>query len=159
MTPKRILFVCLGNICRSPVAEAMMRKILTDQELDSAIEVDSAGTSAYNTGRGPDPRMITAAAKRGLRMNHIARQVRPSDFDRNDLIIAMDDANYDDLRAIAPTLDAADKVHKIAQYFGTSTRQRFDSVPDPYYGGEEGFQLSLNLIREACENILLSLRS
>lgn len=158
MTPQHLLFVCLGNICRSPVAEAMMRKLIEDHGADVMISVDSAGTSAYNTGRGPDARMVEAAARRGLRMNHIARQVRPSDFDSASLIIAMDDSNYDNLRAIAPTVEAANKVKRIADFFNPDTRRKHDSVPDPYYGGEEGFQLSLDLIKEACENILNTLR-
>ncbi len=113
----RIIFVCLGNICRSPAAQTIMESIITKQGLGSAFECDSAGTYAGHTGEKADPRMRHAASRRGLDITHRARAVRSGDFDNFDLIIAMDDSNYDRLYRLAPSIEAADKIHRMCEFF------------------------------------------
>lgn len=146
--PYRILFVCLGNICRSPLAEAIMRQLLAkDPEASSRIEVDSAGIGGWHQGELADPRMRAHAARRGIEMTHRARQVTDRDFDTFDLIIAMDDGNYEALRELAPTLEQQAKVVRMADYL---EQMPWDHIPDPYYGGASGFELVLDLLTEAC---------
>lgn len=147
---KRVLFVCLGNICRSPAADGVMHSIVARHN-DTRWEIDSAGTGGWHVGDLPDKRMRVHAQRRGLTLNHICRQVRESDFDNFDLIVAMDDSNYSDLRQLAPTTDAADKIVKMIQFVGMTTRH--DCIPDPYYDGAEGFELVLDLLEDACENL------
>lgn len=147
-TPKSILFVCLGNICRSPAAEGIMRSIASDSD----ITIDSAGTGGYHIGQLPDKRMRIHASQRGLRLDHHCRQVSPSDFEDFDLIIGMDGSNIANLRRIAPSPEAEKKIHAMAEYFNPSTH--WDHVPDPYYEGAEGFELVLDLLEEGCQNLL-----
>lgn len=150
----RVLFICLGNICRSAAAQTMLETLAEARGAD--IGVDSAGTYGGHAGQMADPRMRRHAARRGLDITHRARQVRESDFDRFDLIVAMDDANYDDLRRMAPTLEGEGKIVRMADFF--SQPASLDYVPDPYYSGAEGFELVLDLLEDACSNLLDSLR-
>lgn len=152
----KILFVCLGNICRSPAAEGVMKALLKRKD-DVSVVVDSAGTGNYHIGDLPDRRMRSAAGARGLHLDHICRQVRPSDFDEFDLIIGMDAANVRDLRRIAPTVEAEGRIRSIGQWLPPACG--YDHVPDPYYEGREGFELVLDLLEDACGNIYKDLKA
>lgn len=148
----KILFVCLGNICRSPAAEGVMKELLAEHGLDGAVEVDSAGTGNWHVGQLPDKRMRVHAQRRGLTLDHRCRQVRTSDFDDFDLIVGMDHNNVDDLKALAPTAEAAAKVVPMARYVDMA--MRYDHIPDPYYEGAEGFELVLDLLQNGCANMV-----
>ena len=112
----RILFVCLGNICRSPMAEAIMAKLVKEAGLTEEIEVDSAGIIGYHQGEGSDPRMKMHAQRRGYNLTHISRKVRESDFNNFDLIISMDDSNYDKLMELAPTIEDEQKIKRMTDF-------------------------------------------
>ena len=150
--PRRVLFVCLGNIGRSTAAEGILRDIVERRGEGADWVVDSAGTSGYNDGKGPDHRMIIHARRRGVALNHISRRVRTSDFDEFDLIVGMDDSNVSNLRRIAPTAEAEDKIVPMAAFI--SKAMRYDHVPDPYYDGAEGFELVLDLLEDGCARIV-----
>lgn len=150
----RILFVCLGNICRSPAADGIMHAIAGRRGAHGWI-IDSAGTGGYHVGDLPDRRMRVHARDRGLRLDHICRQVRESDFYDFDLIIGMDASNLAALRRICPDPALSHKIHGMAEWFSPGTR--FDHVPDPYYEGAEGFELVLDLLEDACQNLYDSL--
>jgi protein-tyrosine phosphatase len=141
--PTRLLFVCLGNICRSPTAEAVMRHAIAQRGLDGAVEVDSAGTGAWHLGAPPDSRAAQAALRRGVTLSGAARRVTPKDFDDFDLVLAMDEENLHDLLAVAPP-HARSRIRKLADV----------DVPDPYYGGVDGFENVLDLVEDACERLL-----
>jgi protein-tyrosine phosphatase len=145
--PTRLLFVCLGNICRSPTAEAMMRALVAERGLDGEIEVDSAGTGGWHAGQPPDSRAREAARARGVALTGVARQVTAADFEDFDLLLAMDDENVAELRRLAPP-GTAHKIRKLADV----------DVPDPYYAGEEGFEIVLDLVADACGRVLDELR-
>ena len=147
----RILFVCLGNICRSPSAEAVMKKLVKDAGLERRIEIDSAGIIGYHEGEPADDRMRAHAARRGYRLDSISRPVRTSDFFDFDLIIGMDNRNIDDLRQKAPDLESVGKIHQMTEF---SRNKLYDHVPDPYYSGAEGFELVLDLLEDACAGLL-----
>ena len=149
---KRILFVCLGNICRSPAADGILRKMAEDRGIDSQLEIDSAGTYAGHTGELPDSRMRNAAYARGYLLSHRARQVREEDFERFDMLIAMDDNNYHNLFRLAPTRDSREKIFRMAEFF--TAHSDWSHVPDPYYEGHEGFELVLDMLEEGCVQIL-----
>lgn len=151
----RILFVCLGNICRSPAAEGIMRAEVERRGWADRVEIDSAGTGGYHIGDLPDRRMRVHARQRGLELNHICRQVCLEDFSDFDLIIGMDASNLANLRRMAPTVEDARKIHAMAEYF--SPGSRYDHVPDPYYEGSKGFELVLDLLEDACRNLANSL--
>ncbi|MBR2154853.1 MAG: low molecular weight phosphotyrosine protein phosphatase [Bacteroidaceae bacterium] len=151
-----ILFVCLGNICRSPMAEAIMQKRVEEAGVRNLFHIDSAGLISYHEGEGADPRMKSHAFRHGYRLTHISRPVRPSDFDDFDLIIGMDDSNYDKLRRLAPTLEAEAKVQRMTDY---CTQHVIDHVPDPYYGGAQGFENVIEILEDACAGLLTSLQS
>ncbi len=148
----RILFVCLGNICRSPAAEGIMLNLVEEQGLQNRFELDSAGLYGGHAGDMPDRRMRVHAFQRGYSLIHRSRQVKMSDFDNFDLIVAMDDSNYDRLRKMAPTLEDERKVVKMIDF--VRGFERYDSVPDPYYEGAEGFELVLDLLEDGCGNML-----
>jgi protein-tyrosine phosphatase len=158
----RILFVCLGNICRSPTAEAVMAQLVADAGLEHEIEIDSAGTGAWHVGNPPDARATAAAARRGIAMRGVARQVTPDDFDRFDLIVAMDEDNRRALlelaRAAADPDAAAARVRKLREFDPDGGDPDLD-VPDPYYGGDEGFEHVLDLVEAACGGLLDELRA
>lgn len=141
---KKVLMVCMGNICRSPTAEGVMRAALSRHGLDGLVAVDSAGTHAYHVGEAPDPRTVQAARRRGYDLSaQRARQVEAADFDRFDLILAADKANLAALRRIS---QKGVTPQLLLSILGTE-----DEVPDPYYGGADGFERVLDLIEQACE--------
>jgi protein-tyrosine phosphatase len=152
----RILFVCMGNICRSPTAEGIMRRLLRDAELD--VEVESAGTGGWHVGEPPDERAAAAAARRGVTLEGAARQVTADDFRRYDLLIAMDRGNLRELLALAPDEDAAEKVRLLREFDPASAGGDLD-VPDPYYGGDRGFETVLDMVEAACRGLLDELRA
>jgi protein-tyrosine phosphatase len=141
----RILFVCMGNICRSPTAEGVMRHLLAERGLDGEIEVQSAGTGGWHAGNPPDARSTQAAAARGITLEGAARQVTRADFEDFDMLVAMDRENLADLRAIAPP----GTEHKLRLLLADGR-----DVPDPYYGGARGFEDVLDLVQNACEQLL-----
>ena len=150
----KVLMVCLGNICRSPSAHGVLNKYIQNNKLEEFIEVDSAGTSNYHIGEHPDPRSIQAAALRGYSLHDlVARQVRDEDFQLFDYILAMDDANLNELRKRAPQNCRA-SMGLLLDY--SDTRQ--EMVPDPYYSGVDGFELVLDLIERGCEGLLADIR-
>ncbi|MBD5266876.1 MAG: low molecular weight phosphotyrosine protein phosphatase [Bacteroides sp.] len=147
----RVLFVCLGNICRSPAAEGVLRSIIDAEGDSSRWIIDSAGTYGGHAGDLPDRRMRIHAQRRGYDLTHRSRQFRQSDFDNFDLIIPMDASNERDLRAMAPTVEAEAKIVPMIKFVGMATR--YDHVPDPYYEGAEGFELVLDLLEDGCRNL------
>lgn len=147
----KILFVCLGNICRSPSAEAVMKKLVKDAGLEKSFFIDSAGIMGYHEGERADDRMRGHAARRGYVLDSISRPVRTQDFYDFDLIIGMDDRNVDDLKQKAPDLESLAKIHQMTEY---SRNKLYDHVPDPYYGGASGFELVLDLLEDACAGLL-----
>lgn len=146
--PVRVLFVCLGNICRSPAAEGVMRALVEDRGDAALWEIDSAGTGNYHIGDLPDKRMRIHARRRGYELTHRCRQVCECDFDDFDLIVGMDAMNLRNLHAIAPTPEAGGKIVGMGEFFDIATR--YDHVPDPYYEGAEGFELVLDLLQSGC---------
>ena len=146
----KILFVCLGNICRSPTAEGVMRRLVREEGLEDRIEIDSAGTGGWHVGAPPDARATHAAARRGTMLEGAARRFEPADFERFDLILAMDRENLRDLLALAPDDEARAKV----RMFLAGDRD----VPDPYYGGADGFEHVLDLVEEAALSLVDELR-
>jgi protein-tyrosine phosphatase len=153
----RILFVCMGNICRSPTAEGVMRWLIDEAGLADRVHVESAGTGAWHIGNPPDERATLAARRRGVTLEGAARQVRPSDFRDFDLLIAMDRANLRELLAIAPDEEAAEKV-RLLREFDPAASGDLD-VPDPYYGGGRGFETVLDMVEAACRGLLDELRA
>ncbi len=148
---QRILFVCLGNICRSPAAEEIFRRQVEAAGLENHIETDSAGTYGGHRGELPDPRMRRAAAARGYQLTHHARQLRSEDFDRFDRIVVMDDYNYEAVHRLAPSRHLAEKIFRMREFF---ERRDYDHVPDPYYEGHDGFELVLDMLEEGCARLL-----
>ncbi len=146
----KILFVCLGNICRSPAAQGVFQHIVDERQANEKFYVDSAGTYGGHAGQQPDRRMRTAALYRGYGLSHEARQVSVMDFLDFDLIVAMDDQNHEDLMHLAPSVEATHKIVRMADYL---TTHQISYVPDPYYMGYEGFGLVLDLLEEACANL------
>lgn len=152
----RILFVCLGNICRSPAAEAMMRQLVERSGMAANIDIDSAGTYGGHSGERSDPRMRRAAAARGIEMTHLARQVREEDLERFDMVIAMDDNNYEALFRLAPDRAAQSKIFRFREFL--TNHPEWSYIPDPYYEGHEGFELVLDLLEDGCATLLERLR-
>lgn len=148
----KILFVCLGNICRSPSAEGVAKHIIKENGWDELFEVDSAGLHSYHAGELPDPRMRDVAQKRGYDLTSRSREVVTDDFYLQDYIVAMDDSNATELYHRAPTLETSRKIIKMREYFPEG--EALDYVPDPYYGGREGFELVLDLLESSVERLL-----
>ena len=155
-TKYRILFVCLGNICRSPLAEGIMQTYLEREGLDNTIKVDSAGILSYHQGELPDQRMRAHAAKRGYNLVSRSRPVRSDDFDNFDLILGMDDRNIDDLKELAPSIEAMQKIGRMTDF---CQHIPADYVPDPYFGGASGFEKVLDILEDACEGLLEYLKN
>ena len=150
MNTKKILFVCMGNICRSPTAEAVFRALVKKQGADQHFVIDSAGTHAYHVGSAPDARSVAAARKRGLHMEHLrARQVSSEDFDRFDYLVVMDQANHHELHRRFPDHDHG-KIRQMMQFDESSSHAE---VPDPYYGTGDGFELVLDLLEQASSGL------
>jgi protein-tyrosine phosphatase len=155
-TPKRkervkILFVCLGNICRSCSAQTIMQSVVDKAGRTMEFELDSAGLISYHEGEQADSRMRMHASKRGYHITHLSRPIRTSDFRHFDLILGMDDSNIDRLRELAPDLECEAKIRRMTDYCQTKVA---DHVPDPYYGGASGFENVLDLLEDACQGLL-----
>lgn len=145
-----ILFVCLGNICRSPMAEGVFRKILERENTSANFEVDSAGLLGYHEGELADSRMRFHAQKRGYQLTHRSRPVLKADFDRFDMIIGMDEQNITGLKRLASKPDHVKKIYRMVD-FGRAIHATH--VPDPYYGGDSGFEHVVDLLEDACEGL------
>lgn len=152
----RVLFVCMGNICRSPTAHGVFRSLVIEQGLSDVIEIESAGTHAYHVGESPDRRAQATATNRGIDLSDLrARKVKTSDFDYYDYVIAMDQENYINLSQKSP--DHALK--KIYMFMDFAPQMTTREVPDPYYGGPEGFERVFDLVGAASEGLLADIRS
>ena len=152
MEKHKILFVCAGNICRSPAAEGIVRSMAAKAGLADRLEVDSAGTHAYHEGERPDPRMIKAAAKRGYDLKHLrARKLSEEDFDRFDRILGMDRKNLEYLQRKCPSEDQAGKLGLFMDFAGNA---QGGEIPDPYYGNAEGFERVLDLCETAGRGLI-----
>jgi protein-tyrosine phosphatase len=151
----RILVVCLGNICRSPTAEAALREALRDAGLAGTVEVASAGTGDWHLGEPPDPRMTAAAASMGLRLDGTSCLITAEDFVTADLILVMDRANLRDVSALAPD-DAARAKIRLFREFDPDADS--DEVPDPYYGGDEGFRTVVEIVRRTAHGVVEHVR-
>jgi protein-tyrosine phosphatase len=156
----RILFVCLGNICRSPTAEGAMRALVRDAGLQDEIELDSAGTGSWHVGSPPDRRASATARARGIALEGSAREVRRADFDEFDLLLAMDRSNLSALRQLAPSEQARAKVRLLREFdpANAHTPPADLDVPDPYYGASGGFEEVLDLVQAACAGLLEQIR-
>jgi len=151
----KVLFVCMGNICRSPTAEGVFRHNVNQENMDSQIVIDSAGTHAYHIGNPPDERAQNAALKRNIDLSaQRARRVTTKDFSTFDYIIAMDESNKRDLLAICPS-GHEDRIHLFLDF---ADREETE-VPDPYYGQGRGFEIVLNLVEEASEGLLKHIKN
>lgn len=152
---RRVLFVCMGNICRSPAAEGVARHLAAEQGLDGLVKIESAGTIAYHAGEPPDPRMQAAASARGYELDGRARQVTPEDFERFDLLVAMDRDNLAQLRELrselAGSIRSPAELKLLSDFLPEGSAI---DVPDPYYGGEHGFERVLDMIEAAVPRLL-----
>ncbi|HEY1083969.1 MAG TPA: low molecular weight protein-tyrosine-phosphatase [Prosthecobacter sp.] len=151
----KLLFVCLGNICRSPAAEGVMKQVIEDAGLAAEVFIDSAGTAGWHTGKRADDRMRAAANARGLELTSFARQVRDADLADFDLVVVMDQSNHVDLRAFDRQKLHSAKVRLFCEF---CTRHEETEVPDPYYGGPEGFEKVLDLLEDGCAGVLAHIR-
>jgi protein-tyrosine phosphatase len=152
MVKKKILFVCLGNICRSPAAEAIFTHLVEQKGLSHLFEIDSAGLNGYHNGEPADSRMIKEASGRGYKITSISRKVdQISDFQKYDMLIGMDNSNYNNLKRLAAKTATEHKVYRMVDF---DTERKYTEVPDPYYGGREGFQRVLDILEE-CSNGLI----
>lgn len=147
----KLLFVCLGNICRSPAAENIMNSMISQRNLGDRIVCDSAGTSGYHVGSPPDRRMVATAQKRGMQFTGESRQFKASDFEKFDLILAMDRENYGDILSLDREKKYAHKVKMMCEFCRS---HKMKEVPDPYYGGPSGFNQVIDLLMDACEGLL-----
>jgi protein-tyrosine phosphatase len=151
----RVLFVCMGNICRSPTAQGVFERLLEDHGLTDIIEIDSAGTHAYHVGERPDARASAAALKRGIDLStQQARRISPDDFDSFDYVLAMDRDNYDILAAECPS----GMESRLRLFLDFAPDLEIREVPDPYYGGVSGFERVLDMIEQASEGLLAEIR-
>lgn len=153
---QRVLFICLGNICRSPAANGILEDMVAKQGLEQYIEVDSAGTYPGHRGNLPDPRMRRAALERGYNLTHRARTVCEDDFYNFDMLVVMDDNNYERVSRLAPERKYLNKLHRMAEFM--TDFPDWSYVPDPYYEGVEGFYLVLNMLENGCGEILKKLK-
>jgi protein-tyrosine phosphatase len=153
----RVLFVCMGNICRSPTAEAVLRHLAAQAGWGDRLQVDSAGTGSWHVGEPPDPRAVAAAAARGIRLTGAARQVRASDLERFDLVLALDRSNLSDLRRLARGTTGGARLGLLREYDPAAVAAGTLDVPDPYYGAEGGFDEVLDIVEAACRGLLADL--
>lgn len=147
----KILFVCLGNICRSPAAEGIFKSYIKGKDVEHLFEIDSAGLSGYHEGELPDQRMRAHASRRGYDLTSYSRPVRYDDFEYFDLIVGMDESNRSGLKDLAPTQQAAERIYLMTDFCPDCI---MDHIPDPYYGGADGFELVIDLIEQCCEPLL-----
>ena len=153
----RILFVCLGNICRSPAAHGVMEDVVSAHGMNDVVEIDSAGTYGGHAGDLPDPRMRTAASRRGYNLTHRARKFREEDFLRFDKIIVMDDMNYENVSRLAPERLYLNKVYRFVEF--CTHHPEWTYVPAPYYEGREGFELVHALMEDGCEGLMSQIKN
>jgi protein-tyrosine phosphatase len=152
--------VCLGNICRSPAAEAVLRQLLDEAGMAELVEVDSAGTARYHVGERPDPRTLAEAARRGIPIDHRARQLTRDELPEWDLVIAMDAHNLRDLRAMAAPDGDPDRIRLLRSFDRSAGEPGVDAdVPDPYYGEDVGFSEMFDLIEPACRGLVEHLQT
>lgn len=156
MTKHKLLFVCLGNICRSPLAEEVFRSYVRERGEEQNFFLDSAGLISYHQGELPDSRMRKHASLRGYNLTHRSRPVTTDDFYDFDYIIGMDEANILKLKELAPGIEELDKIRRMADFCGDPL---VDHVPDPYYGGADGFENVINIIENSCENLFNELKN
>lgn len=156
MNKINVLFVCLGNICRSPSAEAVFKDVLSKNDLSDSFLVDSAGTSGFHAGEKADPRMRETALKRGFEISSISRQFISEDFKNFDFIIGMDDSNIANMSRLCQDQEDANKLFKMTDF---ASNQDYDHVPDPYYGGAEGFDLVMDLLDDCCKGLLKHIKN
>lgn len=149
---RRLLFICLGNICRSPAADGVMHKLVKDAGIDNEFEIDSAGMGDWHIGQLPDSRMRACGARHGYKFDHHARQFSRSDFQHFDLLIVMDNSNYRGVSSMAHSDEEHNKIVMLADYLRHHPGQTV--IPDPYYGGTSDFEFALELIEDACEGLL-----
>lgn len=146
-----VLFVCLGNICRSPTAQGVFEHLVRQRNLQDQIRIDSAGTHAYHIGEQPDPRSQSAARSRGVDLStQRARRVEAEDFERFDYILAMDRSNYETLKSMCEP----EHLSKVSLFMQFAEHWKIDEVPDPYYGGSQGFERVLDMVEAASEGLL-----
>lgn len=150
--PIKVSFVCLGNICRSPLAQGVLEFLVQQQGLQEKIQVSSAGTGSWHVGKAPDTRMRATAKKHGIYMNSRARQFQPEDFNRFDLVLAMDQSNKNDLKRMCPSPEAEKKLRLFRSFDPACNGD--EDVPDPYYGGAEGFENVYEIVHRTCPEIL-----
>lgn len=155
--PFRILFVCTGNIVRSPLGEALFKEFAIQANVEQEYSLDSAGTTAYHVGEQADNRMRTTSAKYGYTYSHFSRKFKQSDFTNFDLIIAMDTNNYDDLARIAQNDEQRQKIRLMREF--DSLVENDMSVPDPWYGGIDGFEVSFEIVHRSTKKLFNSLES
>ena len=148
----RILFVCLGNICRSPAANGVMEQMVAQQGLQDKFLIDSAGTYGGHAGELPDPRMRVAASRRGYNLTHRSRKFREQDYHDFDMIVVMDDSNYENVARLAPERKYLDKVYRFVEF--SKNHPDWNYVPDPYYEGHEGFELVLDILEDGCVELI-----
>lgn len=152
----KVLFVCTGNICRSPAAEGIFKKFVRDANLENDISIDSSGTIGYHSGELPDPRMRKHASSRGYNLDSHARQFNPrKDFDEFDYIITMDNYNYNNLIKLDHKKLHFNKLFKMADFISD---KNINEVPDPYYGGAEGFEFVIDILEEGAKNLLTKIK-
>lgn len=152
----KILFVCLGNICRSSAAEEIMRQKIRKAGVEDSFFVDSAGLISYHQGEMTDPRMRMHAKRRGYDITHLSRPVKQQDFYDFDLIVGMDASNIDRLHSLCPTVEDESKIVMMTDY---CMEKVADHVPDPYYGGASGFENVLDILEDACEGLMMKLKN
>ena len=151
-----VLFVCLGNICRSPLAEGVFRAVVREAGLEDAFEVDSAGTSNYHRGEAPDPRTVETAARRGVRLSHAARQITGQDLHTFDYLLVMDEQNLAKVRRLAESVRPDAEIHLLRAFDAEEAGVR--EVPDPYFGGRDGFEHVHEMVERACRGLLEHIR-